>query len=164
MVQQNAQIRPNSADETIQVGVIQIRFPVTGAESNGNAAIFELTIPAGARLPAPAHSHDPYEETLYGLSGITPWTIDGVPIEVRPGQALCIPRGAVHAFANHEAVDAKALSVLNPAVIGTEFFREVGVVIEAAEGPPPDWAKMVEIMRRHGLTPVKPPSAKEECS
>jgi hypothetical protein len=49
MVQQNVQIRPNSADETIQVGVIQIRFLVTGAESNGNAAIFELTIPAGAR-------------------------------------------------------------------------------------------------------------------
>jgi hypothetical protein len=72
-------------------------------------------------------------------------------------------RGAVHAFANHEAVDAKVLSVLSPAVIGPEFFRDMGAVIEAAEGSPPhDRAKMVEIMRRHGLTPVLPPSAKEE--
>jgi quercetin dioxygenase-like cupin family protein len=126
------------------------------AESNGSAAIFELTVPAGARLPAPAHSHDAFEETLYGLEGITTWTVDGVPIEVGPGQALCIPRGAVHAFANHGAVDAKSLSVLNPAVIGPEFFRAMGAVIKAAEGSPPDRAKMAEIMRRHGLIPVPP--------
>ncbi len=58
MIQQNAQIRLNPAEETIRVGVIQIRFLVTGAESHGSAAILELTIPAGAKLPAPAHSHD----------------------------------------------------------------------------------------------------------
>lgn len=159
MVRQYAQVWVNPADETIQVGVIQIRFLVTGAESNGSAAIFELTVPAGAKLPAPAHSHDAYEETLYGLEGITTWTVDGVPIEVGPGQALCIPRGAVHAFANHGPEDAKSLSTLSPAVIGPEFFREMGAVIEAANGGPPDRAKMVEIMLRHGLTPALPPPA-----
>ncbi|HET9921613.1 MAG TPA: cupin domain-containing protein, partial [Ktedonobacteraceae bacterium] len=87
MVQQHAQVRLNPAEETIHIGVIHIRFLVTGAESHGSAAIFELTIPAGARLPAPPHSHDAYEETLYGLEGISTWTVDGVPIEVRPGQA-----------------------------------------------------------------------------
>ena len=51
MVQHNAQIRLNPADETIQVGVTQIRFLVTGAESNGSVAILELTIPAGAKIP-----------------------------------------------------------------------------------------------------------------
>ncbi len=147
------------AAEMIHVGAIQIRFLVTGAQSNGSAAIFELTVPAGVKLPAPAHSHDAYEETLYGLEGITTWTVDGVPIEVGPGQALCIPRGAVHAFANHGAVDAKSLSVLSPAVIGPEFFREMGAVIDAAAGGPSDRAKMAEVMRRHGLTPVPLPSA-----
>src|SRR6516225_4520229 len=98
MVQQNAQVRLNPADETIRVGVTHIRFLVTGAESNGSVAIFELTIPAGARFPAIPHSHDAYVETLYGLDGISTWTIDGVPIELGPGQALCIPRGAVHGF------------------------------------------------------------------
>jgi quercetin dioxygenase-like cupin family protein len=155
----NIQVRLNPADETIHVGVIQIRFLLTGAESNGSAAIFELTVPAGAKLPAPAHSHDAYEETLYGLEGITTWTVDGVPIEVGPGQALCIPRGAVHRFANHGAVDAKSLTVLSPAVIGPEFFREMGAVIEAAGGGPPDRVKMAEVMRRHGLTPVPLSSA-----
>jgi quercetin dioxygenase-like cupin family protein len=158
MVQQHAQVRPNPADETIHVGVIQIRFLVTGAESNGSAAIFELTVPAGAKLPSPAHSHDAYEETLYGLEGITTWTVDGVSIEVGPGQALCIPRGAIHAFANHGAVDAKSLSILSPAVIGPQFFREMGALVNAAAGGPADRAKMAEVMRRYGLTPVLPPS------
>lgn len=73
MIQHNAQARPNPDEETIRVGLIQIRFLVTGAESNASTAIFELTVPAGAKLPAPAHSHDAYEETLYGLEGITTW-------------------------------------------------------------------------------------------
>jgi hypothetical protein len=30
-------------------------------------------------------------------------------------------------------------------------------VVNAAAGGPPDRAKMVEIMRRHGLTPSPPP-------
>ena len=160
MVQQHTRIWLNPAEETIQVGVETIRFLVTGAESNGSTAIFELTLPAGARLPSPPHSHDAYEETIYGLEGISTWTIDGVVMEVRPGQALCIPRGAVHAFANEQAVTAKALLSLSPAVIGPEYFREVAAVIEAAAGGPPDKAKMVEIMRRYGLTPAPPPSAR----
>lgn len=125
MVQHNAEVRLNPADETIRVGVTQIRFLVTGAESNGSVAMLELTIPAGVRFPALPHSHDAYEETLYGLEGISTWTIDGVSIELGPGQALCIPRGAVHGFANHGAVDARTLTTVSPAAIGPEFFREM---------------------------------------
>ena len=49
------------------VGPLVVRFLLTGEQSNGNVAIFELTVPAGQKLPAPAHSHDHYEETIYGL-------------------------------------------------------------------------------------------------
>jgi hypothetical protein len=55
-------------------------------------------------------------------------------------------------------VEAKSLSTLSPEGIGPEFFREMGVVINAVTGGPPDRAKMAEIMRRHGLTSVAPPS------
>jgi hypothetical protein len=47
--------------------------------------------------------------------------------------------------------------VITPAAIGPQYFREAGAVINAAAGGPPDRAKMAEIMRRHGLTPVPPP-------
>ncbi|MDB5076061.1 MAG: hypothetical protein JWO42_2240 [Chloroflexi bacterium] len=155
-MRQEAQVRLNPSEETIQVGPTKIRFLVTGADSNGSAAIFELTIPGGARLAGPAHSHDAYEETIYGQAGVSTWTVDGEPIEIGPGQALCIPRGAVHSFANHGTEEARALATLSPAAIGPEFFRESAAVIAAAAGGPPDRAKMAEIMRRHGLTPAPP--------
>jgi quercetin dioxygenase-like cupin family protein len=82
------------------------------------------------------------------------WTVDGTRIEVGPGQALCIPRGAVHRFDNHGEQDVKALCVITPAAIGPQYFREAAEVLRAAEGGPPDRVKMAEVMRRHGLTPA----------
>ena len=84
------------------------------------------------------------------------WTVDGKQIDVGPGQALCIPRGAVHRFDNNGSQDVKALCVITPAAIGPQYFRESAEVINAAAGGPPDRAKMAEIMRRHGLTPAPP--------
>src|SRR5215212_8777730 len=99
MAQSQAALRLNPADETIQIAAIRVHFLVTGAESNGSVAMFELTVAGGVTLPAPPHSHDAYEETIYGLAGVSTWTVDGTPVEVGPGQARCIPRGAVHMFA-----------------------------------------------------------------
>lgn len=150
-------IHVNPSQETIRIGPLAVRFLVAGDDSNGSIAAFEVTVPAGERLAAPAHSHDHYEETIYGLSGILTWTVGGTPVDVGPGEALCIPRGAVHRFDNHASQEAKALCVITPAAIGPEFFRESAAVIAAAAGGPPDRAKMIELMKRHGLTPAPPP-------
>jgi len=144
----------NPADEMIGVGPLTVRFLLTGDQSTGSIAAFEVTVAAGQRLPAPAHSHDHYEETIYGLAGILTWTVDGRPIAVGPGQALCIPRGAVHRFDNLGSEDAKALCVITPAAIGPQYFREAFALLQSAAGGPPDRVKMAEIMRRHGLTPA----------
>ena len=84
------------------------------------------------------------------------WTVDGKQIDVKPGHALCIPLGAVHRFDNNTSEDARALCLITPAAIGPQYFREAAEVINAAAGGPPDRAKMVEIMPRHGLTPAPP--------
>jgi quercetin dioxygenase-like cupin family protein len=142
--------------ETIQVGPTTIRYLVEGHESNGSVAIFELVIPADVKLPAP-HSHDAYEETIYGLDGVSTWTMAGVDTDVGPGEALCIPRGAVHAFDNRGGADAKALAIVTPGILGPDYFREVGAVFADAGGGPPDIARIGEVMRRHGLTPAPVP-------
>lgn len=152
-------IRVNPANEIIGTTGLSVRFLVTGDSSNGSVAAFELMVPGGQRLPAPAHSHDHYEETIYGIDGVLTWTVDGKPIEVGPGEALCIPRGAVHRFDNNGSRDAKALCVISPAAIGPDYFREAFDLLNAAAGGPPDKARMMEIMRRHGLTPAAPPPA-----
>ena len=81
----------------------------------------------------------------------------GIPTEVGPGQALCIPRGAVHRFDNFGSKDVKQLVVISPAVMGPAYFRESAEVINAAVNGPPDREKMTEIFRRHGMTASAPP-------
>lgn len=154
---QSIDLTVNPADETIRVGSIELRFLITGENSAGSVAVFEAVVPAAQRLMAPAHSHDHYEETIYGINGVLTWTVDGKQIDVGPGQALCIPRGAVHRFDNNGSEDVKVLCVVTPAGIGPEFFREAAEAVKAAGSGPPDRAKMIEIMLRHGLTPAPPP-------
>jgi quercetin dioxygenase-like cupin family protein len=155
MAQQTIDLHINPSDEAIRLGPVMVRFLITGENSTGTLAVFELVVPGAQRLAAPAHSHDHYEETIYGIDGVLTWTVDGKQIDVGPGQALCIPRGAIHRFDNNGEHDAKALCVITPAAIGPQYFREAAEVINQASGGPPDRAKMAEIMRRHGLTPAQ---------
>ena len=139
--------------EEIKVGPLAIRFLLEGEESQGSVAAFEFDVPAGSKVAA-GHSHDGYEETIYGLEGVLTWTIEGVAVDVGPGEALCIPRGAVHHFDNTQDVDAKALAIVTPGILGPDYFREVAAILDAAAGGPPDFAALGEVMRRHGLTPA----------
>jgi len=154
MTPQTTDVRVNPSDETIRIGPLAVRFLITGDDATGSVAVFELAVPAAQRLAGPAHSHDHYEETIYGIEGVLTWTVDGKRIDVGPGQALCIPRGAIHRFDNLGTKHVKALCAITPAAIGPQFFRESAEVINAAAGGPPDRVKMIDIMRRHGLTPA----------
>jgi quercetin dioxygenase-like cupin family protein len=157
MTQHALEVQVNPAEETIRLGPLTVRFLVTGKESAGTVAAFEVDVPGGQRLNAPSHSHDHYEETIYGVTGVMTWTVDGKQIDVGPGQALCIPRGAVHRFDNNTTRDAKVLCAVTPAAIGPQYFRDVEEVLKASAGGPPDRAKMAEVMLRHGLTPAGAP-------
>jgi quercetin dioxygenase-like cupin family protein len=142
-----------SMREEIEIGGLTVRFLVEGDQSGGAVAVFEFDVPAGAKVPV-AHSHDGYEETIYGLEGVLTWTIEDTPTDVGRGEALCIPRGAVHRFDNAGDVDAKALGIATPGILGPNYFREVAAVLDAAAGGPPDPAAIGAVMRRHGLTPA----------
>jgi quercetin dioxygenase-like cupin family protein len=143
--------------DTIAVGPISIRFRIESSDSNGSVTVFECTVPPQVPVPA-AHSHDAFEETIYGLAGVLTWTIDGDEIPVGPGQAVCIPRGAVHGFVNHGDVDATVLCIATPGVFGPTYFQDIAGVLNASAGGPPDRAAMIDVMRRHGLTPAASPS------
>jgi quercetin dioxygenase-like cupin family protein len=140
--------------EEIKVGQLAIRFLLEGRASGGSVAMFEFDVPAGAKVPI-AHSHDGYEETIYGLAGVLTWTLAGQQSELGAGQVLCIPRGVVHRFDNVHKVDAKMLAIVTPGILGPDYFREIAAVAKAAAGGPPDPAAIAEVMRRHGLTPAR---------
>ena len=140
--------------DAIVIGALEVRFRVEGDQSNGTAVVHECDVPTGARTPAP-HSHDGFEETIYGLRGISTWTIDGATVEVGPGDCVCIPRGVVHAFDNHAEDTATFLAIITPAVLGRAYFEEIGALLASGEGPP-NPAAVADLMRRHGLTPAVP--------
>ncbi len=141
---------------TIMVGAMGIRFLVESDESNGAVTVFECAVPANTRMPAP-HSHDAFEETIYGLEGVATWTVDGDVIEIGAGDAVCIPRAIVHGFTNGGSVDAKFLAIATPGVFGPAYFREIADVLSS--GGPPDLGALGEVMRCHGLTPAAPTGA-----
>lgn len=137
--------------DPIDLGPITITFLVDAEMSNGSATASRCDVAAGAGIPV-AHSHDAFEETIYGLEGVTTFTVDGEAIEVGPGDTLCIKRGQVHMFMAGDA-DASFLGIATPGVFGPDYFLEIAAVIAAADGPP-DPQAMAAVMLRHGLTPV----------
>jgi quercetin dioxygenase-like cupin family protein len=143
-------------NEIIRAGQIGIKFLLEAADTNGSVAMFEFTVPTGARVPVP-HSHAHYDETIYGVEGVMTFTVDGKAVPIGPGESCFIRRGAVHGFNNLQSVEAKALAVVTPALIGPGFFKEMAAIVNA--GGPPDMAKIKETMLRHGLVPAPMESA-----
>ena len=101
-------------------------------------------------MPRPAErpdaAVDAFEETSTG-SGVSTWMIDGqTHDDIGPGDAVCIPRGSIHGFANLGTSDATFLAVATPGVFGPAYFREIGEVFAAAQGGPPDAAAIGEVI------------------
>ncbi len=139
------------AAKTVRIGALELRFLVDEHDGSGDLVMFEFTVPTNARVPA-AHYHKGVDEVIFGLEGTLTVTRDGETHEIRKGDVIRIPRGAVHHHTNlHEGV-ARALVVLNPGSIGRRYFEEIG---EAVKSPgKPDPAVVGAIMIRHGLVPA----------
>ena len=137
--------------EIIRIGQTTIRFLLEGSDTKGQLAMFEFTVPVGAKVPI-AHSHERYDETVYGMQGVITFTLNGTPHNIGSGDSLFIPRGAVHGFNNFGQQDTKTLGVVTPALIGSEFFREVAEIVNA--GGPPDVEKIKVVYSKYGLKPA----------
>lgn len=125
-----------TTDTTITLGGIDVRFLVEAQDSGGAATGFECAVQGRAQVPPP-HSHDAFDETVYGLEGFLTFTIDGNSRQIGVGDSVCIRRGQVHQFVNTGTLDAKFLSVATPGVFGPDYFTEIRDVLTAAtDGPP----------------------------
>jgi quercetin dioxygenase-like cupin family protein len=135
--------------EIIRFGAIELRFLCDKHSTNGSLDMFEMTLPSGNRMPV-AHYHRDWDETIYGLTEVVTFTVEGQIHAVGPGETLFIPRGKVHAFDNTSGATATCLVTLTPGVLGPEYFREMAGL---AMGGAPDPGKLREVMLRHGLVP-----------
>jgi quercetin dioxygenase-like cupin family protein len=137
--------------QVIQVGALEIRYLVEGAQ-HGGLGVFEMKVPPGAHVPPP-HSHTNNEECVYVLEGELRYSVDGETRDLAPGDWMSTPRGSVHAFSNAGSQAARALVILTPD-IGAQYFRDVAALLSA--GGPPDRARQLAIMSQYGLTPAAP--------
>ena len=136
--------------ETIGIGGLELRFLQTKDETAGSLDAFEMMVQPNAGVPI-AHYHESWDETIYGLMGVSTWRVDGQDIALEPGQSIFIKRGIVHAFRNDSQEATTCLCILTPGVLGPGYFREIAALL--AEGAP-DPVKMKAIMLRHGLVPA----------
>jgi quercetin dioxygenase-like cupin family protein len=140
-------------NDLILVGQIGIRFLLESADTNGALAMFEFTVPVGAKMPLP-HKHERYDETIYGIEGVVTFIVEGKTVDIAPGESCFVPRGAVHGFNNLKQTEVKALAVVTPALLSPDFFKEAAAIVNA--GGPPDVKKLSAVMAKHGLVPVIP--------
>ncbi|MGH8319436.1 MAG: cupin domain-containing protein [Steroidobacteraceae bacterium] len=141
--------------DPIKVGQLEIRYLIDGSAHAG-MGIFELTVPAGSTVPPP-HSHTFNEECVYVLDGTLRYSVDKDIRDLRPGDWMHTPRGAVHGFSNPHDATARALIVLTPD-IGAQYFRDVADVVNA--GGPPDRMRLLAVMTRYGLVLGSPSPAR----
>ena len=106
----------------IRIGALALKFLVDDAQSNGSLVVFEMSVPEKAKVPAP-HYHKDFEEAVYGLAGTLTMTVDGKTHELKPGDALFVPRGVVHHFDNAHVGDARVIVVLTPAIAARNTSR-----------------------------------------
>jgi quercetin dioxygenase-like cupin family protein len=141
--------------ELIKVGQLEVVFLATKGDTDGHADVFELRVPAGAKVPG-AHHHVGMDEVITGLEGVLTYVVGDRVFEVGPGDHAVSPRGVRHYFVNRTDRPARALVVGTPATLGPEYFREIAAV--AAGGGPPDMQKIAGVMRKYGLEPQPLPA------
>lgn len=140
--------------DVICIGQLEIRY-LHEAKDGCQMGCFELRVPPGSNVPPP-HSHSANEELLYVLEGTLRYTVGGETNDLQPGESMVTPRGVAHGFSNPHSVTARALVILTPDTIGSQYFRDVGAIVNA--GGPPDRIKLTAVMQKYGLVPVAPPA------
>ncbi|MGD9572266.1 MAG: cupin domain-containing protein [Thermoleophilia bacterium] len=143
--------------DPIHLGPITVTFSVDAEASNGSVTVARCDVAEGAGVPV-AHSHDGFEETIHGLAGTVTFTLDGTPVDIGPGDTVCIRRGVVHSFLAKGGATS-FLAIATPGLFGPEYFHDVAELLAAAGGGPPEPAAVAAVMARHGLTLAPQPVA-----
>ncbi len=121
--------------QTIDMRSLEVKFLEDKDGTGGSLDVFELMLRPKARMPIP-HYHESWDETVYGLTGVSTWRVGGQDVEVAPGQCLFIKRGVIHGFTNNTESPTTSLCILTPGVLGRSYFEEIAALL-AAGAPDP---------------------------
>ncbi len=137
--------------ETIRVGRLSVTFLRTAYETHDRLDLFEVTIAPGGNSLIP-HMHPEYDEIVFGMNGVTMWTIGGKEMPIGRGDKVSIPRGVPHFFINQESVPSRFMLLHTPGLMGPQYFRDLASCVDV-EGTP-DLDCVVSVMMRYGAIPL----------
>lgn len=117
---------------------------VSGADTDGAVFAVEFDLPPGEEVPP--HIHHNEEEVLYVVSGEIESRVGEESVDAPAGSCHTIPRGTVHAQANHGTDPATLLVMFSPAHLEDLFERSTEVTPEEFQ----------ELATEYGMEPVSP--------
>ena len=130
--------------KTIMLFAVRFDYRVTSADSGGDLAALEVTIPP--RTLVKPHNHSREDEFTVVLAGTVGARVGDRVVEAGAG-SLVKPRGTPHAMWNAGAEPARVLEVLSPGGL-EDYFEELAPVLR--EHAPP--ATYDALAKRYGLT------------
>jgi mannose-6-phosphate isomerase-like protein (cupin superfamily) len=99
----------------------EVRFLLTGEESDGAVFMAELSVPPAGGPPP--HIHHREDESFYVREGTLAIRVGDRTVNVGPGDFVHVPRGTVHCFKNTGNGHARMLVTFTPAGM-EKFFEE----------------------------------------
>lgn len=129
------------------------RFLATGADTNGQYALWEALVPPGGGPPPHVHSRE--EEGFYVLEGEIVFTVGENRHVATAGTFASMPVGTPHSFRNESSRPARMLITVAPAGLEQMFFK-VGqpVPAGATTAPPPtknEIEKLLTVAPQYGI-------------
>jgi mannose-6-phosphate isomerase-like protein (cupin superfamily) len=101
----------------------RITFRATSAETGGELVAIDLELPAGRRVPGRLHVHPVQEERFEVIEGTMRFTLGRKQVTAGPGEAVVVPAGVRHDFANAGDVDALVRVEVRPALKMEQMFE-----------------------------------------
>ena len=134
---------PTITREEIRFGGLIVRYLVEPQASGDSVAMFEFEVAPGAKVPIP-HSHDAYEETLYGLEGVLTFTLN----RQRMSSALATPSSSLAARSTVSTTSTPPLPRSSSSSPRAFSAQPISAKSPPSSAPPP------------AAHPTPPPSAK----
>jgi quercetin dioxygenase-like cupin family protein len=137
-----------SAHRTVALYGVEFLYRLEGANSDGGAAVLEVTIPP--RTLVKPHQHSKEDEFSLILSGRVGARLgDETYEEIDAGASIVKPRDIPHAMWNVTDEPARILEIVMPAGL-EEYFTELAPILHE-HGP--EWTeRFYELAARYGLT------------
>jgi len=137
-------LKPEKYGSALSVGGSEVTVLASQKDTAGQ----EFTYQAGEQgLGPPPHSHA-WDESFFVISGSVEISCDGKTEMCTPGTLVFVPGGTVHSF-QYGSDGGEMLEITSAGGKAAQMFTEID-----AESPadPPDFAKIIEIMRRNEVT------------